>query len=104
MTSNNLMLTTHQLEIVKKILKNRVSNYTVWVFGSRVKGTSKKTADLDLAIISDKPLPQELKIDLAHDFDESLLPFKVDIVDWSETNNEFRNIISQDKVIIQNQK
>lgn len=37
-----LLLTPEQLRMVKEILKRHVPDCTVWAFGSRVKGTSKK--------------------------------------------------------------
>ncbi len=66
----------------------------------RVKGTTKKTADLDLAVITENGLSVAEKVGLADDFDESSLPFKVDIVDWANTSPEFRKIIGK-KVVIQ---
>lgn len=96
-----LILTDKELAIVQEILKRHIPKHTVWAFGSRVKGTTKKTADLDLAIISEKSLPLTQYSELTDAFDESSLPFKIDIVDWAEAGPEFRQIIAQNKVIIQ---
>jgi type I restriction enzyme S subunit len=38
---------------------------------------------------------------LRDDFDESDLPFKVDMVDWTTTNPGFRKIIERDGVLVQ---
>ena len=38
---------------------------------------------------------------LAEDFSESDLPWKVDVVDWSTTNPDFRKIIDQDKMVLE---
>jgi hypothetical protein len=38
---------------------------------------------------------------LADDFANSDLPFKVDVVDWAATSESFRQIIEQDKVVVQ---
>jgi len=43
-------------EIVRNILKKQVPEHEVWAFGSRAKWTAKEYSDLDLAIITDKPL------------------------------------------------
>lgn len=96
-----LILSSQELNIVQKILQRHVPKYSVWAFGSRVKGTTKKTADLDLAVITKNGLSVAEKVGLTDDFDESSLPFKVDIVDWANTSPEFRKIIAEKKVVIQ---
>lgn len=95
-----LQLTDKERVIVEKILQRHVPQHAVWAFGSRVTGTTKKTADLDLAIISEQPLSLELQAALREDFDNSLLPFKVDIVDWATTSESFRQIVQKNKFIL----
>ena len=43
-------------EIVRSLLEKHVPQYAVWAFGSRAKWTAKDYSDLDLAVITDKPL------------------------------------------------
>lgn len=90
--------------IVRDILQRHVPQYAVWAFGSRAKWTAKEFSDLDLAIITDKPLPLSISAALADDFSESDLPWKVDIVDWAATSEAFRKIIERDKVVVQEQQ
>ena len=52
-------------EIVQRILQEHVPNLEVWAFGSRAKWNAKAFSDLDLAIITDEPLPID-KIGRAH--------------------------------------
>jgi type I restriction enzyme S subunit len=87
--------------IVRDILRDRVPGYEVWAFGSRVRGTSKPYSDLDLAVISNTPLPLKISALLADDFSESDLPWRVDVVDWATTSAKFRTIIEQEKVVLQ---
>ncbi|WP_115298750.1 restriction endonuclease subunit S [Ectopseudomonas mendocina] len=87
--------------IVRDILQRHVPQYAVWAFGSRAKWTAKEFSDLDLAIITDSPLPLATSAALAEDFSESDLPWKVDIVDWAETSETFRKIIERDRVVVQ---
>ena len=87
--------------IVRDILQRHVPQYAVWAFGSRAKWTAKEYSDLDLAIITDNPLPLATSAALAEDFSESDLPWKVDIVDWAETSETFRKIIERDRVVVQ---
>ena len=88
-----LTITEQELQIVKAILQQYVPEYSVWAFGSRVKGTAKPYSDLDLAIITDQPLSLATHADLSDAFSESDLTWKVDIVDWATTDERFRQII-----------
>lgn len=96
-----LQLTADELKIVRRILRQFVPSYEVWAFGSRVKGTQKLYSDLDLAVITDFPLDLQVHADLATAFSESDLPWKVDLVDWAMTNENFHQIILQQYVVIQ---
>jgi type I restriction enzyme S subunit len=87
--------------IVRDILSKHGLQYEVWAFGSRVKGRVKPYSDLDLAVISDKPLSLGIRGGLAEDFSESDLPWRVDVVDWAATSPTFRKIIEQNKVVVQ---
>lgn len=93
-------LSSQQLTEICKILSAHVPDLTVWAFGSRVTGTAREYSDLDLALITTEPLSLSLKADLVACFAESSLPFKVDLVDWACTNDNFRNIIMANKVVI----
>jgi type I restriction enzyme S subunit len=86
--------------IVRDILRKHVPQYEVWAFGSRAKGRVKPYSDLDLAIISDAPLPVRISARLADDFSESDLPWRVDVVDWATTSATFRKIIERDRVVL----
>jgi type I restriction enzyme S subunit len=86
--------------IVRDILRKHVPGHEVWAFGSRARGTTKRYADLDLAVISDEPLPLDVLARLEEDFSESDLPWRVDVVDWATTSEAFRKIIERDKVVL----
>ncbi len=88
-------------EIVKHILKKHVPNNEVWAFGSRVTGRAKPYSDLDLCIITDKPLSLSTISALNEAFSASDLPWKVDVIDWSLTSDLFRKVIEKDKIILQ---
>lgn len=89
-------------QIVRHILRLRVPQHAVWAFGSRAKWTAKPHSDLDLAVITDKPLPLSVSAALADDFSESNLPWKVDVVDWAATSDSFRKVIEREKVVVLN--
>jgi len=89
-----------QWGIVRDILQRHVPQFDVFAFGSRARRTSKPYSDLDIAVISNVPLPLELTAALAEAFSESDLPWKVDVVDWASTDESFRKAIERDKVLL----
>jgi type I restriction enzyme, S subunit len=87
--------------IVRDILHRHVPHAAVWAFGSRTTGRARQFSDLDLAIISDRPLSLDVSAALHDDFSESDLPWNVDVVDWATTSAAFRSIIAREKVVVQ---
>jgi len=79
--------------LVWRIIRSRVPEREVWVIGSRAGGTVKRYSDLDLVILGDDPLPCGVLADLAEAFEESDLPFRVDLIEWAATSESFRRII-----------
>ncbi len=79
-------------DLVIKILREYLpENARVWVFGSRAKGTARRFSDLDLLIdVGGTKLDNKIKSDLAWDFEESDLPYKVDIADWNSISGKFK--------------
>ena len=88
------------LELVKTILREHLpESAKVYAFGSRAKGTAKSFSDLDLAVdANSKKLPAKVMTDLRSDFEESALPYKIDIIDFNDISPEFKKIVEQDKV------
>ena len=83
------------LNTVKEIPGKYVPGMEVRVFGSRVNGCSKSYSDLDLAIVDKEEIPRPILIQLKDAFQESNLPFRVDIIEWNKITPEFQNIINQ---------
>jgi type I restriction enzyme S subunit len=88
------------LEIVKKILAETVPDAKVFVFGSRATGIAKKHSDLDLALKGSAVVDKKILRSLAVAFEESDLPFRVDIIDLNATKENFRTIIEKQAVPI----
>jgi len=82
-------------EMIIDILKKYAPEFEVRAFGSRVNGTAKKYSDLDLALVGNQKLSIRQLRQLEDAFQESDLPFRVDIVDWSRISDEFRKIIEK---------
>ena len=94
-----ISLRPHHEEIVRRILKRHVPDATIWVFGSRVKQTANNSSDLDLAIVSQNKIPLQVMNLLKFDFEESDLPFKVDVLDWQSISDDFKRVIKEKYVV-----
>lgn len=80
--------------IVCAILSRHLPGREVQIFGSRAIGTAKPYSDLDLVIMEDEPLPVTTMRILRDAFDDSDLPFQVDLVEWAGTSEKFREVIA----------
>jgi type I restriction enzyme S subunit len=86
---------------VVRILHEQVPALEVWAFGSRAKRTAKPYSDLDLALITRQPLSLDELATITDAFATSDLPIRVDVVDWASTSEAFRDVIEQDRVVVQ---
>lgn len=68
------------------------------LFGSRARGTFKPTSDVDIALKG--AITIKLIAKIKAEFEESNLPFFVDIVDYVKVNEELKNHIdAQGKIL-----
>jgi predicted nucleotidyltransferase len=100
-----LQVDEKHFEIVKQVLQDIFGGVVVhvYVFGSRAKNIADKYSDLDLAIDcyeNNKMLASKLLLKLAIAFENSLLPYKVDIVDLNKVSKNFRSKIETDFIQI----
>jgi len=95
-------LAPDQLETVRRILAAHAPQAEVRAFGSRVTRTAKNYSDLDLAIVGERRLTLGEMSRLREAFEESDLPFRVDVLDWHALSPEFRRVIEQGYDVIQN--
>jgi len=71
----------------------------VWVFGSRATGRARRGSDLDLAIDIGQALSPDTETKLRFAFEDSDLPWTVDIVDmFALKGNIFRQNVERDRV------
>ena len=88
-----LCVTDEEMKIVLNIIKSYAENCEVLVFGSRLKGTNKPFSDLDLAFICKEKLDLKKLSRIKLKFEESNLPYRVDIVDYNRVSKGFKKII-----------
>jgi uncharacterized protein len=53
----------------------------VWLFGSCARGDVRQHSDIDIAILPRDQLPSGFFAELAADFEDSSIPYDVDLVD-----------------------
>ncbi len=85
------------LEDLRKFLKEFFKEHKVkiYLYGSRAKGNYKPWSDVDLAIECEKSLFREIAL-LKYLLEESLLPYKVDLVELNKVRPEFKeNILGE---------
>ena len=72
------------------MIRHRLTDARIWVYGSRANGRARRYSDLDL-MLDDNGQPVSLRImgDLDEDFDESNLPIIVDLHDMALTDDSF---------------
>ncbi len=98
-----ITLTTEQCNIIKSILDESLNpSDKVFIFGSRTTGKAKPYSDIDLAIDLHKQTILSLDIlsELEDKFEDSALPYKVDIVDLNNVSDNFKNAISHQAILI----
>ena len=70
----------------------------VYVFGSRARGTGKRGSDLDLAVDAGRALTRDEAGRIADGFEESDLPYTVDVLDLQAASETFKAVIARDRV------
>lgn len=90
------------LDIIRRILAAHLPEAEVLAYGSRVSGAAHEGSDLDLVARNPNnsmmPLPNLGEVREA--FSESNLPILVDILDWSQIPESFREEIKYSGVLI----
>ena len=93
-----LILEQADHDTVLKILRQRIPDRIVWVFGSRAGSKARKYSDLDLVVVGSEPIPDDIFDRLVDDFDDSELPFRVDLLDWNRIADSFKPSILEHHV------
>jgi len=86
------------LKMVRAVLARHLPLKQVWAYGSRVKWSTKQNSDLDCVVFGadDRELMYARVA-----FDESAIPFIVQILSWESIPAEFKDNIKQEYYILQ---
>lgn len=88
------MLNDPLVQKVRSMLLDHLSKtgYRIFLFGSRVTDHHHPYSDIDIGIEGPRRVPRELMVKMEEVLEESDLPVKVDIVDFSRVTPEFSQI------------
>ena len=92
-------ITAAERETILALLQQHLPGTVAWVYGSRVKGTSTPKSDLDLVVFAPPEQRQQVG-DLREAFEESNLPFRVDLFVWNDVPDSFRMGIEAGHVVL----
>jgi type I restriction enzyme S subunit len=93
-------LRPEHLAIVRNIAAKHLPGREVRLFGSRVHGLARPFSDLDLVVMGEEGLEGAIRFELESAFDESDLPFRVDLVVWAEAPAPLREVIARASVAL----
>jgi uncharacterized protein len=85
------------ISMIKEIIFSVIdkNEYKVFMFGSRAAQKFKNYSDVDVGILGKKPLGK-LYYKIINLIEESVIPYKVDIVDFALVDEQFKNIALQE--------
>ncbi len=101
--NQSIDLTAEQRVTVQALLAQHLPNTEAWVYGSRVKWTSHPSSDLDMVVFA-TPEQKLAVADLREAFEESNLPFRVDLFVWDELSDLVREQIEREYVVLSKTK
>lgn len=90
----------HKRLVLDILRANLPQSTKAWVFGSRATGRARRYSDLDLAIDAGRRLTLDELARLAEAFSDSDLSHKVDLVDWHDIDDRWRQIITAERVAL----
>lgn len=97
--SERVEITEAQRALILDLLDKHLPNTTAWLYGSRAKGEARPQSDLDMVVFAD-PTQTRSVYDLKEAFEESNLPFRVDVFVWDSMPERFRERVLPDHVVL----
>ena len=84
---------------MRDILREHLpAGFQVWVFGSRANWTTNDSSDLDLAVEGADGLGYKSLVGLEVAFEESDLPYTVNVVGLNAVSKEFKKIVEGHRI------
>ena len=96
---DSIDLEPRHLKKIRSIFARHLPYKKVWAYGSRVKWTASNTSDLDCVVFG----ATDSEIANAREaFDESDIPFEVQLLNWNTIPDDFKENIKEGYFILQN--
>ncbi|MGC4377217.1 nucleotidyltransferase domain-containing protein [Fictibacillus sp. Mic-4] len=88
------------LEEVKRIVFSCLQNTeaVVYLFGSWARKQERPTSDIDIAVSYTSCLPDGTLTRLRLELEESTIPYRVEIVDLTYSDEQFRNKVKEEGI------
>lgn len=90
----------------KAIIKKTIFSFLnpedcrVFVFGSQASGRAKKFSDFDIGLKSSKTIPWWKLAAIDEAFEESDLPYTVDVVDFNLVSEKFKKVAEKNLIYL----
>jgi hypothetical protein len=90
------------IELLRNIIKDVFENEDIIVvlFGSRARDDYLETSDIDIGILPKGKMDKNKLTLLRERMENSNIPYKVDVVDLSQTSEEFTRKVLKEGVVI----
>lgn len=92
-------ITSNQRETLCSLLSRHLPGTEAWIYGSRVRGGSRPASDLDMVVFATPGQARGVS-ELRESFEQSSLPFRVDLFVWDEVPGSFRMQIEREHVVL----
>lgn len=99
--SNATQTSTHDLDEVRRRVTAGLRGYRarIYLFGSWAAGLAGRTSDIDVAILPLEPIPRHVFSEIRESLQESCILYPVDLVDLSDSSEEFRARVLREGVL-----
>jgi predicted nucleotidyltransferase len=93
----------HDLDEVRKLVTAGLRGYRarIYLFGSWAIGDAGRASDIDVAVLPLEPIPRHVFSEIREALEESCVLYPVDLVDISDSSEEFRTRVVREGVLWQ---
>lgn len=83
------------ISFIKEVIFKYLQEGKIYLFGSRAKGKARKYSDIDIAL-DNKDLDKTILLKIKNEFENSTLPYEVDVLDLNNISESFKKHIIDD--------